>query len=209
VAETIPVLFVHGLWMTGTEGLLLRHRLAAYGCEVEPYRYGTTRDTFAEVITPLAAAIERLGPTVRLCGHSLGGLVILRTLAAYPGLTVGPVVLLGSPVNGSRAAAGVARFPGAGWLLGEAAAGELLAGGEREWTRGTPLGVIAGDAPYGVGALIADLPMPHDGAVTVAETQLTGATAHRVFHVNHMGLLLSAAVARAAGHFLRSGQFPD
>lgn len=195
--------------MSGTEGLLLRHRLSAYDCEVDTFRYGSLCDARADVVTGLMDVIRRSGPDLCLLGHSLGGLVILRALAGLPDYPVGPVVLLGSPVNGSRAAAGLARLPGSGWLLGEAAATELLAGGERAWCRPTPVGVIAGDVPMGIGALIADLPMPHDGAVTVAETRLAGATAHRVFQVNHMGLLASSAVAQASGAFFRTGRFPD
>jgi pimeloyl-ACP methyl ester carboxylesterase len=209
VADSIPVLFVHGLWMNGTEGLLLRHRLATYDCEVETFRYGSMSDTLSEVVPALVEAIERRGRNVRLLGHSLGGLVILRALAARPEQQVGSVVLLGSPVNGSRAAEGVARLPGSGWFMGKAAAAELLAGGQRAWTRSTPLGVIAGDMPMGVGSLISDLAQPHDGAVSVAETRLTGATAHRTYHVNHMGLLASSVVAQSAASFLRLGKFPD
>ena len=209
MAESHPVLFVHGLWMTGAEGLLIRQRLAAYGLSVAPFRYGTTSDGLAQVLGALSTAIREQGPDVRLLGHSLGGLIILRCLAEHPHLTVGPVVLLGSPVNGSQAARGLARIPGAGWMMGEAAAVELLATSQRVWTRESPLGVIAGDWPLGIGAMLTDLPSPHDGAVAVTETQLDGATDQRVFHVNHLGLLTSAAVAHAAAGFLNSGQFPD
>jgi len=209
VAESRPVLFVHGLWMTGAEGLLIRQRLSAYGLSVSAFRYGTTSDGLEQVLSALSVAIRAQGPEVRLLGHSLGGLIILRCLDAYPQLTVGPVVLLGSPVNGSRAARGLARVPGAGWVLGEAAAVELLETTERRWARPSPLGVVAGDWSFGLGAILADLPAPHDGAVTVAETQLDGATDQRVFHVNHIGLLTSASVARATAGFLNSGRFPD
>jgi pimeloyl-ACP methyl ester carboxylesterase len=195
--------------MTGTEGLLLRQRLAAYGLSVETVRYGTTTASAGEVTAALARAIEERGPAVCLLGHSLGGLMILRCLAERPDLLVGNVLLLGSPVNGSRAARALARLPGARWCLGEAALQELLRLEPRAWTRSSALGIIAGDAPWGVGSMLTDLPSPHDGAVTVAETQMPGATAQRVFHVNHMGLLLSADVARAAATFLKSGCFPD
>ena len=209
MADPTPTLFVHGLWMTGVEGMLLRQRLSSYGLLLTTFRYDTTAETAADVVSRLAMVMRELGPEVPLLGHSLGGLLILRCLAANPDLAVGPVVLLGSPVNGSRSAQSLARLPGASWLMGEAATRELLAGGPRAWTRESPLGVIAGSVPFGLGAVIADLPLPHDGAVTVAETQLHGASAQRVFPVNHMGLLASAAVARAVAGFISSGQFSD
>jgi pimeloyl-ACP methyl ester carboxylesterase len=195
--------------MTGAEGFLLRQRLSTYGLSVSAFRYGTTCDGLEQVVSALSVQIRAHGPQVRLFGHSLGGLIILRCLAAYPQLSIGPVLLLGSPVNGSRAARRLARVPGAGWVFGEAAAVELLETTPRQWARTSPIGIVAGDWSFGLGAILADLPAPHDGAVTVAETQLDGATDHRVYHVNHIGLLTSASVARAAAGFLNSGQFPD
>ncbi len=209
MADTVPVLFVHGLWMTGAESLLLRQRLAAYGLSVDTVRYGSTSASSAQVTHVLAQRIREQGPEVCLVGHSLGGLVILRCLEKQPELPVRRVLLLGSPVNGSRAARALVRLPGVRRCLGDAALEELLSLAARTWTRPAALGIIAGDLPWGVGAMLSDLPAPHDGAVTVAETRLPGATAQRVYHVNHMGLLMSAEVARAAATFLRDGCFPD
>jgi pimeloyl-ACP methyl ester carboxylesterase len=194
--------------MTGAEGLLLAHRLGVEGFDCTPYRYGSVAQTTVEVIDGLARAVAALPSPVRFVGHSLGGLVVLRYLETHPDVDVGPVVLLGSPVAGSRAASGLARLPGAEWLLGGIASHELLTTGARVWRRSTPLGVIAGDVPLGFGRLIAELPLPHDGAVSVAETQLPGACEHRVLPVNHMGLLASAQVAQATAAFLRDGRFP-
>ncbi len=208
MVESASVLFVHGLWMTGAEGLLLRQRLGAYGLSVTTFRYGTTFDRLADVIVRLAQAIREQGPGVRLLGHSLGGLMLLRCLADHPTLEIGPVVLMGCPVNGSLAAQGLARIPGAGWLLGEAAA-ELLHEDARHWRRHSPLGVIAGDVGIGFAALIADLPSPHDGAISVEEARLRGASDYRTYQVNHMGLLTSASVARGVAGFLNSGRFTD
>jgi pimeloyl-ACP methyl ester carboxylesterase len=194
--------------MTGAEGLLLAHRLGVEGFDCRPYRYGSIAQTPDDVIDGLARAVAALPSPVRFVGHSLGGLVVLRYLETHPDVTVGPVVLLGSPVAGSRAASGLARLPGADWLLGGIATHELLGPGARVWRRSTPLGVIAGEVPLGFGRLIAELPLPHDGAVSVAETELPGASEHLVLPVNHMGLLASAQVAQATAAFLRDGRFP-
>ena len=51
---------------------------------------------------------------------------------------------------------------------------------------------------------------PNDGSVAVSETRLPGATDHITLPVSHMGMLLSARVARETGGFLVHGHFsPD
>src|SRR6202451_3903454 len=100
------VVYVHGLWMTGAESLLLRRRLASergYGLKV--FRYASVGAPPAHIIAALRntiAAIE--APRVHLVGHSLGGLMILRCLERYPMPQPGRVVFLGTPAAGSRAA---------------------------------------------------------------------------------------------------------
>ncbi len=69
------------------------------------------------------------------------------------------------------------------------------------------LGVIAGNWPLGLGRLVGALDGPHDGAVTVAETRLTGATDHIVLPVSHSAMVLSSAVVRQTVGFLRDGRF--
>jgi hypothetical protein len=69
------------------------------------------------------------------------------------------------------------------------------------------LGVIAGDLGFGLGRLVGTLGGPSDGTIMVEETELDGATDRLVLRVSHTGMLFSAAVARAAGAFLRSGRF--
>jgi pimeloyl-ACP methyl ester carboxylesterase len=140
-------------------------------------------------------------------GHSLGGLVILETFAAAADLPVGRIVLLGSPVQGSRAARSVAAWSFGPHLLGGLAAAELTRREPRSWRGQRELGVIAGSRSAGMGRLFAELPVPNDGTVSVDETRLAGAKAHIVLDVSHTGMLLSQAVADAAGRFLANGAF--
>jgi hypothetical protein len=70
------------------------------------------------------------------------------------------------------------------------------------------VGVIAGTAAFGLGALLApDLPRPHDGVVSVVETSVAGMKAAVQVPVSHSYLLVSAQVGRFACRFLRSGDF--
>jgi hypothetical protein len=116
------------------------------------------------------------------------------------------VVVLGSPLNGSQAARGFARVPGAGRMLGHSMR-DLLAAAPRAWRGERELGVIAGVSPLGLGRLVARLEAPHDGTVTVAETLLPGTTDRIQMPVNHSRLVFSEPVARQVVAFLRDGRF--
>jgi hypothetical protein len=116
-------------------------------------------------------------------------------------------VLLGSPLGGSRAAQGLARWPLGAAILGRNIEAEVLKPQSREWAGRRDLGIIAGDLSLGFGRLVADLGGPNDGTVTVAETQLPGATDHIILPISHTGMLFSAQVAHQAAQFLAHGRF--
>jgi pimeloyl-ACP methyl ester carboxylesterase len=193
--------------MTGVEATLLRHRLAHRGFAVRQFHYQSMTASVPEVITAMRAQLLALPPPVHLVGHSLGGLLVLRLVDEHPDLPLGRVVLLGSPVNGSRAARAFARLPGAGLVFGNLAGTELLREQPRSWRHAAALGVIAGSQPLGFGRLLASLPLPNDGTVAVDETRLEGATEHLVLPVSHTGMMLSEPVVGEIASFLGDGRF--
>jgi pimeloyl-ACP methyl ester carboxylesterase len=148
------------------------------------------------------------GERVHFVGHSLGGLVIYRTLERFPNLPPGRVVFLGSPSVASRAAVVVnERLVWASKLLGRCVAEELLTERSRRWQIGRELGIVAGTRRIGLGRLFTTFEGESDGTVSVSEARLPGATDFITQPVSHMGLLMSAKVAREAGAFLRDGRF--
>ncbi len=197
--------------MTGLEATLFRHRLADHGYAVRQFHYRSMTALPADVVAELRAEVLALPPPVHLVGHSLGGLLLLRFAAAHPELPLGRMVLLGSPVNGSRAARAFAALPGASIFFGSLAGGELLRDDLPHWQGAVEVGVIAGDHSLGFGRFIGHLPEPNDGTVAVEETELAGATDHVVLPVSHTGLLVSEAVVAATVRFLSRGRFaaPD
>ncbi len=205
------VVYVHGLWLSGREGGWLRRRLAQdLGAETVAFSYPSVVGDAAANARALAAFLGGVrAETLHLVGHSLGGLVILKYFEDGAGapLPPGRVVLLGSPLRGSRAARGLARVPFGKKILGRSAGEELLAPRDRGWKGKRDLGVIAGDLGVGLGRLVGTGAEPSDGTVLVEETRLDGATDHLVMRVSHSGMLFSAAVAKQAAVFLRTGAF--
>lgn len=202
------VVYVHGLWMPGDESLILRRRLAAdFGMTLHPFRYLAT-GTMSAITARLAAFVSSLElPAVHFVGHSLGGLVIHRFLEQYPAQPVGNAVFLGTPCVGSLAAERAARFAPVAQMMGQSVAEELLQPQERNWTHPRPLGIVAGTQPIGVGQLLANFAEDNDGTISVSETRMPGATDHIALPVSHLGMLMSARVARETGTFLTHGHF--
>jgi pimeloyl-ACP methyl ester carboxylesterase len=204
------VILVHGLWMSGFQLGVLKHRLESdHALRVAAFSYSSLAGSMSDHVRSLldfarAQKAERL----HFVGHSLGGLVILRALQLTDDLPPGRAVLLGTPSQGSKAARGVARWlPFGKAILGSAVNEEILGFAPREWSGHRDIGVIAGSMGLGLGRLFAHLDTDHDGTVTVEETQLPGAKDHIVVSTSHTGMLLSAEVADQAARFLQDGRF--
>jgi pimeloyl-ACP methyl ester carboxylesterase len=203
------VVYVHGLWLTGGESLVLRRRLQKdFGYRVHVFRYPTVSATMGVVTARLATFVRELdATTVHFVGHSLGGLVIYRFLERYPDQPPGRVVFLGTPAVASEVAVRVTKMRWTVPLVGRCTAEELLTPQERRWNVTRDLGIIAGTRPVGFGQFVAGFDEPCDGTVAVSETRLPGATDHIALPVSHMGMLLSARVALEVGNFLNNGRF--
>lgn len=193
--------------MNGLESFLLRDRLAKSGFVPTVFRYPSMNSSLKDVTTALAARLRSFDGTVHTVGHSLGGVVILETLEREEQLPPGRTVLLGSPVQGSRAARSIAAWSIGPQLLGALAVAELARERDRRWSPIREIGLIAGCRSAGLGRVFSDLPQPNDGTICVDETQLPGTTEHLVLDVSHTGMLLSSVVARAVVMFLQTGTF--
>lgn len=203
------LVYVHGLWSYPADSLLLRQRLSrAFDFDVHTFRYPTASSSMAMIVEQLDRFVAELRPRVlHLVGHSLGGLVIYRFLERFPDQPPGRVVFLGTPAVRCGAALGMARLPWGASILGRCVAEELLIERDRRWRSSRALGIIAGTRPLGLGHLVARYRAENDGTIGVSETRLPGATEHITVHASHMGMLLSARVARETGTFLRDGRF--
>ena len=203
------IVYVHGLWLKGHEAAWLRRRLARdLGAETHAFSYSSVSAGAAANALKLAEFLAQIpADTLHLVGHSLGGLVILKLFEIAPPTAMGRIVLLGSPVCGSRVAQRLADLPYGRKILGLTVDDELLTPRPRRWQAACDLGVIAGDVGLGLGRLVGRFAEPNDGTVAVSETYLEGAADHWVGRASHSGMLFSAAVTRQAAAFLRSGRF--
>ncbi len=198
---------IHGLWLSGLEFFLLRERLGSSGFEPTVFRYSSMHASLEDAAAALAGRLRSFRGPVHVVAHSLGGVIALETCLRHPDLPPGRIVLLGSPVQGSRAAQAIGAWSFGPQLLGALATTELARPQSRRWTGPRELGVIAGSRSAGLGRLFASLPQPNDGTVAVDETSLPGATSQIVHDVSHTGMLFSSAVAASTVKFLTSGSF--
>ena len=122
-------------------------------------------------------------------------------------LPPGRIVLLGSPLNGSRAAQNLARLPFGRKIMGRGVREDLLTESQRRWSGQRELGVIAGSVGIGLGRLVGVHGAPSDGTIFVEETRLPGILEHLVLRVSHTALPWSSMVARQTAAFLSDGNF--
>jgi pimeloyl-ACP methyl ester carboxylesterase len=202
------VILVHGLFRNGWEMALLRLRLAAVGYRVVQFTYPTVRLSPEKNAKDLQAFIDKKieAETLHFVAHSLGGLVIRYLFHDFPKQRPGRIVTMGTPHQGSSAAAGLAHTLSGRLLLGESFK-HGLSGDVPPWTHGHEIGVIAGSAGIGMGLLVTHLSHPNDGTVAVVETHLPNATDHITIPVSHVGMLLSDEVTYQTRCFLRHGSF--
>jgi len=201
------VILVHGLWVNGLEMRLLRQRLDSKGYQVHQFSYPTLVNSPFENAMDLNKFASTIpADMLHFVGHSLGGIVIRHLFFHFPGQRPGRVVTMGTPHNGSAAAAVLSRTMPGRLLLGKSIQHGLV-GPLPPWPGSHELGSIAGITRLGLGLLIPGLPQPGDGTVAVAETRLDGMTDHIEVPASHSSMLLSKRVFKQTCHFLLTGRF--
>lgn len=203
--QTRHVVLVHGLWTPATVMRPIGRWLVRCGYEPSYFRY-LGRDDFEANAVALDRFIERLAGPAHYVGHSLGGLLLLRTLGARVDIPIGRTVFIASPVGGAESARRLARAASGRLLLGRAM-GVLCTGIEPRWHRRERLGIIVGTGKFGLGRLLGALDGINDGVVREAETRVAGSADTLMIGSAHTPLLLSRRVAEAVAHFLATGRF--
>jgi pimeloyl-ACP methyl ester carboxylesterase len=200
------IVLVHGLWNRGWYMAVMARRLRSKGHAVEVFSYPTRSnclDGHADALHEFLGQIK--AGQLHLVGHSMGGLVILNLLRRYDDLPPGRVVLMGTPVKGSRVVKRLEKLPGQKLLFGKAR--ENLLQGYEHTPRTHETGMIRGTRALGLGQITGPQGEPNDGSVAVSETELEGLKDAVEIGVSHTEMLVSAEVVEQVEHFLLHGEF--
>lgn len=208
--STETIILVHGLWMTGIEMTMLRHRLQTdHGFNCVQFSYHSVTGEIQDHVDRLRElAQEQRCDRLHFIGHSLGGVITYKMLESTNDLIDGRAVFLGSPLQGSTAVEAMSR-----WTLGRVAIGssvcsELISVQPRHWDGRRDIGLIAGSVEMGFGRLFSEkLVSDSDGTVLISETKLDGAKDHIVLPVTHTSMVFSPLVTTQIVNFLRDGKF--
>lgn len=201
---TRDVLLLYGIWNAKVWMSPLAARLRRAGLRPRIWSYASVFGGPGQAIPRLVEHLRR-GPPTHLLGHSLGGLMVVEALRQAPDLPVPRVVCMGTPLRGSDTARRLASNRWSELVLGRSS--RFLCGGYESWDGPAELGMVAGNVPHGVGALMRAFDDASDGTVRVHETLVPGLKDHIVVPTSHSGLVVSAEAARQAACFLERGRF--
>ena len=201
------IIFIHGLFMNGTDMSLLRYRFKKNGYNTFQFSYKSTRYTPFQNAQKLSEFIELIqSKKIYFVCHSLGGIILRHYLSLYPARDLGNVVMLGTPNQISIVAKTLTRWSLGRKLLG-GSVGNGLTGILPPWDSKQKLGIIAGYFPVGSEILSPIIKNPNDGTVSIEETRLHGSEDHITLRCSHLGLLFSKKVFLQTKHFLENSSF--
>jgi len=205
MAERETIVLIHGLWETPLNLRFLGFHLKKSGFDVKYFKFRSVSCDLSENTQKLFNFLKSINcKRIHLAGHSLGGLVVLELLEKYSVENIGHSVIFGSPVNGSVVVREMSKN-----YLGKKIYGrsfDTLCNGLGLLCKYN-VGVIAGIGGKGLGQFFADLPKPHDGAVSVKETQLGDSTDFIQLPTSHFTMLFSKKVALEISEFSKNGKF--
>jgi len=208
------VILLHGLCRTSHSMTRMEHALVEAGYSVQNVGYPSRTASIARL------ADDAIGPAVANCPrdggakidfvtHSLGGILVRSYLARHPLPSLGRVVMLAPPNQGSEVVDKLGWAAIFQWLNGPAGS-EL--GTDPHSTPNQlgpvnyPVGVIAGDRSINwINSLL--IPGPDDGKVSLARTKLEGMSDHLVIHTAHPFIMKNRDAIRQTIQFLRTGRF--
>src|SRR5664279_3695672 len=186
------VILLHGLCRTSRSMAKLAHALTEAGYPVQnlsyPSRTASVQQLADDAIGKAIGNCERAGATkIHFVTDSLGGIMVRSYLARHSVPSLGRVVMLAPPNQGSE----VVDKLGGWWLfkwINGPAGNEL--GMDKNSTPNKlgpatfPVGVIAGDRSINwINSLL--IPGRDDGKVSIERTMLAGMSDHIVIHTAH------------------------
>lgn len=208
------VILLHGLCRTSRSMTAMEQSLTRAGYRVRnvdyPSRTGSIKELADSAVAEAVTQCERDGASkINFVTHSMGGILVRRYLADHSVLSLGRVVMLGPPNQGSE----VVDRLGGWWFfkkINGPAGSELGTGSDSTPNRLGPanfcVGIIAGSRTINwINSLI--IPGRDDGKVSIARTKLAGMTDHLVLPASHPFLMRDHSAIRQTIYFLQNGKF--
>ena len=208
------VVLLHGLCRTSRSMATMERALADAGYKVRnvdyPSRTASVRQLADDAIGRAVGDCQRDGAVkIDFVTHSLGGILVRSYLARHALPSLGRVVMLAPPNQGSEIVDKL------GWffvfkMINGPAGSEL--GTDKNSTPNRlgpatfPVGIITGDRSINwINSLL--IPGRDDGKVSVERTRLAGMSDHTVIHATHPFIMRNREAIRQTIQFLQTGRF--
>ncbi|MDD2465082.1 MAG: alpha/beta hydrolase [Desulfobulbus sp.] len=207
------VLLLHGLARTKRSMQPMAHFLRRQGYLVHNQGYASRHATIEQlaehaVATGFSCLADQGAAIVHVVTHSMGGILLRSYLNTHQPLSLGRVVMLSPPNQGSELVDVLVRFSWFRRVFGPA--GCQLSTGKDALPRRLgavdfPLGIITGNRPaIGLGCFF---PGPNDGKVSVQRAQIDGMHDLLVLACGHSLIMRRKAVQEQVLQFLCTGSF--
>jgi pimeloyl-ACP methyl ester carboxylesterase len=208
------VILLHGLCRTSRSMAKMERALTNAGYQVKnvdyPSRKASVQQLADDVIGKAVGDCQRDGAVkIDFVTHSLGGILVRSYLARHSIPSLGRVVMLAPPNQGSEVVDKLGWLFLFKWINGPA--GSELGTGTNStpnWLGAAtfPVGIIAGDRSINwINSLL--IPGRDDGKVSVERTKLAGMSDHIVIHATHPFIMRNREAIRQTIEFLRTGGF--
>ncbi len=208
------VILLHGLWRTPRSMTKMERALVEAGYTVRnvsyPSRTASVQQLADDAIGKAVSDCQRDGAVkIDFVAHSLGAILVRSYLSRHFVPSLGRVVMLAPPNQGSEVTDKLGGWFLYRWINGPAGI-ELGTGTHsvpNELGRAHyPVGVIAGDLSSNwINSLL--IPGRDDGKVSVERTKLAGMRDCVVIHTAHPFIMLNREAIRQTLQFLRTGGF--
>ena len=208
------VILLHGMGRTSRSMEKMKTALVQEGYRVVNVDYPSRHHRIEELATRvIPAAFNECDPQrvskIHFVTHSLGGILVRYYLAHYELPSLGRVVMLSPPNQGSEVVDKLRNFPGLRWINGPAF--EQLGTDDAGIPAQLPpvdyeVGVIAGDKTINfINSML--IPGEDDGKVSVKRAQVAGMVDFLITHHSHPFIMRANDVIEQTVYFLDHGYF--